>query len=120
MGIESFIAKSLNQTAVYWGNPINNADGGKTFDPPIEIPCRWEEKIEVVNDNQGREIMSIAIVYTEIDTDVEGLLLLGTFNDLDSDMDENPKNDLAVKIIRRFDKESSLDGKSFIRKTYLT
>ena len=46
-GIEKIIAKFCVETAVYWGNPQNDGFGGFTFDAPVEIKCRWENKTEV-------------------------------------------------------------------------
>ena len=46
-GIEKVAKRFCVETAVYWGNPQNDGYGGFTFDTPVEIKCRWEEKSEV-------------------------------------------------------------------------
>jgi len=119
MGIESFIVRLCKQTAVYWGDPTNDGYGGQTFGSkyPEEINCRWEDHREVFTDAQGNELVSRAVVYVTEDVDEEGWLYLG---DLDSTIDEDPKNVDGAYKIRRFDKSPALGSTNeFLRKVYL-
>ena len=70
MGIENFITRTCSQTAVYWGTPVADGYGGKTFVDPVEISCRWEnrvEKISRVGSRTGEEIISQARVFVTQD-----------------------------------------------------
>jgi hypothetical protein len=132
MGITQFITRALAQTAVYWGNPHDNGYGTATFDDPIEIHCRWEDKEQVLGTIAGNQItgyqkVSRAIVYVDRDLDEEGFLYLGTLDDMaDSDGDSSggwydPHDIVGAYIIKRFEKIPALGSTTeFIRVAYLT
>ncbi|MBU0778220.1 glycoside hydrolase [Patescibacteria group bacterium] len=66
MGITKFIEKVCAQTAVYWGNPHPDGYGGTLYDDPVEVHCRWDEKINVVKDRDGKEVVSKARLLMDI------------------------------------------------------
>ena len=82
MGIESFIKSMCVQTAVYWGNPVDDGYGGKTFDYPVEIKVRWDYKQKQVVLPDGKEINADVQVLTPEDLEVGGFLFLGELDDL--------------------------------------
>jgi hypothetical protein len=123
MGIEDFIVKKCKQTAVYWGDPVEDGYGGMSFGSmyPIEIDCRWENKNEIFKSSNGKEYTSRSIVYITIDLDEQGYLYLGSLDDFESTQDlTNPKIIENAFEIKRFDKSPSLNKVAeFIRKAYL-
>ena len=82
MSIQKFIEKVCVQTAVYWGDPTPDGYGGKTYSDPVEIPCRWEDTLEVIKDKRGEEIICKAKVLVTQDLEEGGILCLGTLEDL--------------------------------------
>ena len=88
MSITSFIKKVCVQTAVYWGNPQNDGYGGTTFDYPVEIKCRWEDKERIQYSNMGKELHQKGEALITQDVDIQGWLYLGTLDDFDSSVDE--------------------------------
>ena len=82
MSIQKFIEKVCVQTAVYWGDPTPDGYGGKTYSDPVEIPCRWEDTLEVIKDERGEEIICKAKVLVTQDLEEGGMLYLGTLEDL--------------------------------------
>jgi len=125
MGIANIIERNLDQTAVYWGNPVNDGYGDKTFDSPVEIQCRWEDRNEVFVAPNGDELIAKSIVYISQDVDEEGCLWLGTLDALyESDsagVTIDPKDVEGAAIIKRFDKTPVLGSNSkFLRKVYLS
>lgn len=128
MSIIDDIAEMCVETAVYWGNPVEDGYGGKTFDDPIEISCRWENVNQIVSDEKGVETTCRGLVYTTQDVKEEGYLYRGTLDDLydsnasDSSAGEvyNPKTITGAWAIKRFQKIPSLDGEGFLRKAFLT
>lgn len=134
MGIENVLKRQYNQQAVYWGNPQNDGQGGFTYDAPVEIACRWEEMRQVVTDNKGNEITSRAVIFVPQDLNEEGMLFLGTLDDLydlESESSAEVLNDprtffsdhptAQIYTIKRFQKVPCLGSTTdFLRKAYLT
>ena len=123
MGMESFIARLCTQKCVYWGTPVEDGYGGKTFADPVEISCRWEDTIELVSrvgSRLGEEVVSQARVYITQDVDEQGYLYLGTLDDLDSDEETDPTTIEKAYSIVRFDKVPAMRSTNeFLRKAYL-
>ena len=120
MGIEKFIKKISVQTAVYWGNPENDGSGGFVFDEPVEIKCRWEDKIQTVDNSDGSEVVSDAFILTNEDLDEEGYLFLGTLDDIDSDELSDPKSKSgARKIVNQSKIPMIRSTTEFVRLYYL-
>jgi len=99
MGIDTFIASKCTQPIVYWGNPVNDGEGGFEYDAPVEILGRWEELNEVIMGNNGKEMISQARVFLTQDVDEEGALWLGKLTDLDSAPEPNDSAVAALYII---------------------
>lgn len=120
MGIEKFLQSISVQTAVYWGNPTEDGYGGLTFDDPMELAVRWEEKTKAITTDDGEEYVSIAEVIVNQDVDKDGYLYLGSLGDLDSGDLENPEVIIGSYRIRRFDKIPMIKSTTeFVRKVYL-
>ena len=121
MGIENLIKRTCKQKCVYWGEPIPDGYGGRTFDSayPEEISCRWEALTQVISDRQGNEIVSRARVYVMEDVEEEGWLFLGTLDDLDSYEEADPMEASGAYKIKRFDKTPTIRGDDFVRIAYL-
>lgn len=121
MGITKFIKKVCVQTAVYWGNSQPDGYGGTTFDTAVEIKCRWEDKLRVVADKNGKEYHQRAELLVTQDVDVEGWLYLGTLNDFDSDVDiTNPVGIQGAYQIMGVDKSPLIRSTTeFVRTVFL-
>ena len=119
--------RNCPQVCVYWHSPEEDGYGGKTFDAPVEIMCRWEDKAQLIRLDDGNEISSRAIVYVLQDVDMEGVMYLGTLDDL-YDLAEssagaldNPKEFDGAYIIKKFEKSPLLGSTTdFYRKVWLT
>ena len=72
MSITGFLTKTCTQTAVYWGYPHNDGQGGFTYDSPREIKCRWEDRNETFVAPNGDEAVSKSVVYVLEDLEQEG------------------------------------------------
>ncbi len=120
MGIQSFIKRVAVQTAVYWGNPQANGQGGIDYDEPVEIKCRWDDVVKVVTDAKGKEITTMAEVLVTQHLDVDGRLFLGTLDDLDSGQLDDPASIDRCFAIKRFDKSPEFRSTTkFVRVAYL-
>lgn len=112
-----FLKKNLNQTAVYWANPVEVGDGNLTFDDGEEIDCRWEERQELFLDSTGQERKSEAVVFVAQDLEVGEFLYLGSADDLDSDISDPVTVDSFE--VKAFVKVPNIAGTKFERKAYL-
>jgi hypothetical protein len=88
-GIEKVIKRFCVETCVYWGNPQNDGFGGFTFDTPVELKCRWEEKAQVdigwfSTGFPSNVFISKASVLVLYDLDLQGYLWLGTLAQLNA------------------------------------
>lgn len=77
-----FIASVTVQTAIYWGAPKPSGYGGYTYAAAVEIPCRWDEQIELVRAANGEEVVSKAQLLLTQDVDEGGIVRLGYLADL--------------------------------------
>ena len=63
MGIANLLTRTCTQTAVYWGTPVDDGYGGRTFADPVEISCRWEDKNQKLTASNGEEFISRSRVF---------------------------------------------------------
>lgn len=108
MGIESYMAKICNDTAVYWAFAQTASDGSQEYDDPVEISCLWKIHRELMADNDGQEFVTKAKVYVLQDISDHGMLYKGTLADLDSGEEANPHTVDEAYEIKRFVKTPSL------------
>jgi hypothetical protein len=57
-----FMPRLLKGKAVYWASTGIDDAGNETYDDPIEVKCRWEEKTAIYIDKGGTNKTSRAIV----------------------------------------------------------
>lgn len=110
-GIEKIVEKFCVETAVYWGNPVNDGYGGFTYATPVEIDCRWENKTEMdigwlSTGFPGNIRLSKASVLVTEDLDLNGVLWRGTLDTLNGTYDDisDPKIISEAYAIHRVDK----------------
>ena len=121
MSIVDTITKRCVQTAVYWGNPQHDVYSNLTFDEPIEVKCRWENRTVLLTSAKGEVAGSRAGVFVLQDMDEEGYLYLGTLDDLDSAQCDDPKLVDGAFSIKQFEKVPVLGSTTdFIRRAFLT
>lgn len=83
MGIQSVVEKFCVQTAVYWGNPTPDGDGGMTYNDPVEVSVRWDDKFYVLETDEGKRIEIDAVVLVTTDLVMEGMMYLGTLESIE-------------------------------------
>lgn len=118
------LTKMLKQTCVYWA--LASAEsGGLALDDygqpaltdPVEISCRWVDKIEEFMDAQGTKQISKSVVFVGQDVDVQGVLMLGELTDI---TDETyPRENEGAGEIKAFGKLPTLEATQFLRTVHL-
>lgn len=120
MSIHGLMVRACNEDAVYWGNPTADGYGGFTFDDPIEIKCRWEDRSEIMSTPRGEEFVSSSRIFVLQDLDEQGYLFRGTLDDLDSGYDgSDPKTAENAFVIKRFAKIPNINATGYVRSAYL-
>jgi len=113
------LTDKLKQTAVYWGNPQNDGAGGRTFDSPVEIDVRWEDRHELFIDGSGQEVRSNAVVFVAQDVVMGAYLYLGKLSDLSSGEAVDPLTIDNAHEVRGFGKIPDIKAERFLRKAWL-
>ena len=94
----SIINRMRKQTAVHWPVKGTDSHGKPTYEPPIEVLCRWQDSNEMFINSDGSNQMSNAKVFPDRKTAIGGVLLLGKLTEV-HDFDEPKKNDGAFEIM---------------------
>jgi len=114
MGI---ITRMRKQTAVYWSFRSINQYGVKTYDSPVQISVRWEDKNEQFLDTKGQIQMSKSVVFVDRDMVNQDVLMLGVLADI-TDAVNILENEGAWEI-KRFDKLPNIKATEFLRTAFL-
>lgn len=118
--IDQMIKRNLTETAVYWAVTGKNKYNEKTFATPDEIDCRWEDRVDVVKDSQGKEVRTRARVFVNTNVQEQGYLFRGKKKDLDSADEENPYDATEAYEIKRKERVPAIGSKTkFMTKAYL-
>lgn len=124
--IENVVKLFTKQKCVYWGNPVADDNSGYTFNAPIEIDCRWDDKQEVKTGFWGNKFASQASVLVNIDLDRRGFLYNGTLVQLQAEATangydiNNPREFPTAFIIEQFEKIPMVfSSTDFVRTAFL-
>tara|TARA_R100001086_G_scaffold205990_1_gene121793 strand:- start:113 stop:439 length:327 start_codon:yes stop_codon:yes gene_type:complete len=72
------LTTDYNQDMTYWANPVTTSVGGISFDAPVALKVRWEERAERFLDTNGEEVVSRAVIWVKEDVDIGGYVYLGS------------------------------------------
>lgn len=65
--------------ATYWGNRSVSGTGKLTFDAPVLLMTRWEERSERFVNAEGEEVVSRAVVWVKQDVEEGEYIALGDY-----------------------------------------
>lgn len=114
----SIISKMRRQFACYWAGPTPDGLGGMTFAAPIQIPCRWEDRVEVVKDTQGREIITTNVVYVDRVLALDSYVRLGRLSDLPTPLPVDPRKIEGARKVKRVEALPNLKNSETLRVVY--
>ncbi|MCK9281388.1 MAG: hypothetical protein M0P71_12255 [Melioribacteraceae bacterium] len=113
----AFRTRNLNQIATLWENPVPDGVGWHTFDDPVLVDVRWEDKQKEFIDANGETKLSNSVVYIGQDVAVNSFLALGDYTD---SIYDNPADvDSAFKV-SLFTKIPNVRGSTFLATCYLS
>ncbi len=91
----SIITRMLRQQGIYWSLAGTDADGQPTWNDPIQIKVRWEDKLHEVGDKEGERQEPMGRVYVDRDVTIGSYLLLG---EITSSLNSDPRAAGAYRI----------------------
>lgn len=90
----TWYARLLRSRCTYWGPPLKNEFGDRTYPSPATLSCHWEEKAQLFIDRNGVQSHSHAIVLVESEVEIDGRLFFGESEE------DNPDNETGSDTIR--------------------
>jgi hypothetical protein len=74
------IKRYLKQEVVYWAKRAADRAGQSTYDPPVQLLCRWDDGVQTVIEPDGRMVSYTAQVMfgPEVDIKEGSLIFKGT------------------------------------------
>lgn len=108
--------EKLNQEATYWGTPVMDGYGSRTFADPIPVKCRWEDRTGLTIQKNGEDINSRAVVYLDQNVELGGYLALGDYYTTPI---PDPQDIATAYMVQDFKAITSVDGKTLLRKAIL-
>jgi hypothetical protein len=89
----------LKQDATYWAPNGRDATGAVQYAAPVSLKTRWEDKVQVVTNNHGREVVSKSRAFSLVPLEAEGYLYAGTSLEADPRNVANAKEIVAVSKV---------------------
>lgn len=105
-----FFERNLPQTATVWTATTVDSAGDSSYDPPRTISVRWEDRTDLLVQEEGEQITSLGIVITPEDLTVGDYLFLGT------SISADPRGVDGAFQIKSFKKIPTRSGKAFLRR----
>ena len=96
--------RSLRDDCTYWGPPILNEYGDRTYPSPGTMKCNWQEKAILFIDKSGAESHSHAVVLLAAEIEVGGRLYHGTSTETD------PNDQSGADVIRQVERTRTIRG----------
>lgn len=111
----SFLEFGLNQTCTYWQSTGVDGFNQPTFAAPVVLHCRWEERTEKIQTDEGTEALSRSRVFLAEDIAIGDYLAIGN---LTSEPDPRDIPLLAHRVLD-WRKTPGIYAEMFERKAYL-
>lgn len=109
----SFLSFGLNEKITLWRATGRDGFNKITFDSPEIVMCRWEDRTELVQMEDGSEVRAGAAIYLGVDVEVEDFFYRGVSYDTD------PKAVNKAYRVLDFKKTPGLWNEDFERVAYL-
>ncbi len=74
----TWTTENLRESVTYWERSGVDNFGDPSFDAPVTIKSKWEDRTELFVDNDGREQRSKSVVYVDTDLLIGGYLFRGS------------------------------------------
>ena len=114
------LQKMPKQKAVYWGSPVSDGMGGYTYDTPVEISVRWDDKAVLFIGPAGDEMTSRSVILvTGLTLVIGGYLRLGTLGSVGGETATDPRAFYDAFIIKQVANSPSMRANLDQKRIYL-
>ena len=69
-----WLKRNLKEKIVYWRPPTRDGFGGFSWSSPLQIEGKWEDRASNIFDPSGKEVVSNAIVWVDLNLEIGGYL----------------------------------------------
>lgn len=101
-------SRNMTQIATYFPPAGQDGFGDLSYGSAEAVTVRWQNKADLFRDQQGREVVSSAVVYVDREVQIGGKLGLGAITD-----------PTKAREIRNAGESPSLDGRTKLVKAWL-
>lgn len=108
-----FLTFGLTQVCTHWRKTGVDGYNQPTFAAPVQLACRWEDRVEKIQDDTGQDYVARSRIFLADDVTMDDYLFFGT------SVTANPRSVGLARRVKAFRKTPSLDGLAFERKAYL-
>jgi hypothetical protein len=112
----SLIKKMRKQAAVLWTQGAKDEFGSITFNAPVQIKVRWEDKKGQIINKQDEQVPSMSTVYVDRPVKIGDKLKKGA---LDTNTPLDPKEDRDAYEIQGWAETPKLNAKEILYEAYL-
>ena len=109
----SFVTLSHTQDITHWERTdIPDGFGGFIYAAPVPLKARWEDKVDLITNSEGREIRSSARVFVGVDMKIDDYLIEGITTEADPVV-------AKARLIQDFRKIPGIAAEIFERRAFL-
>lgn len=77
--MSSPFTRHMPDVVTYWAPSAGtDAYGKRTFSAPVQLSCRWEDKIEQIRSKMGTEYVAKSRIFLSQPVDLDGFVYYGT------------------------------------------
>ena len=110
-----YLPNFLRMRCVYWPPARPDKFGAMHYGDPVELKCRWDEKILEFIDTQKVKQVSQALVLVDQDLAAGGMLWLGTL----AAAPPIPTPTAGAYVVKQFQKTPNVNCTKFVRTAIL-
>lgn len=104
-------------TVTYWGAPVLDGFGTRSFAAPVLLKARWEDKTDLTIYKEGEEVNSRAVVYVPSNMAMGGYLAKGDY--VTGTPVADPQTIATAYMVQEYKVIPSVDGAETLRKAVL-
>ena len=94
----------INEDVTLWRMSGLNEYSEATFNTPVTIKAKWEEKQTIMHTNDGEQVLSNGCLFVNVDADVEDYVFRGISTDA------NPLNLKRSFKVRKVERIKNFNG----------